>query len=52
MSRVDELKAELALAELEAKLAKAKASKDGASPELKAEVRAARQAYREARQGA
>ena len=47
MSRLDELEAELELVKLEAELESAKKK----SPELKAKVRAARQAYREAREG-
>jgi hypothetical protein len=52
MSRVDALRAELELAELEDKLAKAKTTKAGPSRELKDKVRAARQASRQAREGA
>lgn len=47
MSRLDALHAELELAELEAKLESAKKK----TPELKNKVRAARQAYRETREG-
>ena len=50
MSRSDQLRAELAVAELEERLAAAKAAGDDIS-ELKHEVRAARQAYRESREG-
>jgi hypothetical protein len=50
MSKADDLRAELVLAELEEELAAAKA--DGAvSKELKDKVRAARRAFREAREG-
>jgi hypothetical protein len=48
MSRVDQLRAELELAELEAELAEAKAT-GVAGAALKHKVRAARQAFREAR---
>jgi hypothetical protein len=51
MSRADELRAELELAELEEKLSKAKATKSGPSRDLKDKVRAARQAYRATREG-
>ena len=54
MSRADELRAELELAELEDELAVAKADKKLKPEELteiKNKVRAARQAYREAREG-
>jgi chromosome segregation ATPase len=54
MSRTDELRAELELAELEDKLADAKAdpkTKGDKLADLKNHVRAARQAYREAREG-
>jgi hypothetical protein len=50
MSKADDLRAELALAELEEELAEAKAD-GGASRELKDKVRAARRAFREAREG-
>jgi hypothetical protein len=50
MSKADDLRAELALAELEEEFADAKA--DGSvSRELKNQVRAARQTFREAREG-
>jgi hypothetical protein len=52
MSRADDLRAELALAELEDELVRLKA--EGDADELAAHkhtVRAARQAYREAREG-
>ena len=53
MSRADELRAELELAELEDELVAAKAKK-GVKPDelraLKDEVRAVRQAYREKRE--
>jgi hypothetical protein len=52
MSRVDALRAELELAELEEKFSKAKQSKAGPSRELKDQLRAARQASRQAREGA
>lgn len=61
MSRADELRAELALMELEEKLSaakeKAKSPSFAASPsdsltELKAKVREARRVYREAREAA
>jgi hypothetical protein len=53
MSRSDDLRAELALAELEDELTAAKKDKGGASRELKARVRAARAAYRtDVRKGA
>ena len=52
MSRADELEAELEVVKLEEKLTTAKDTKKGPSRELKAQVRAARQAYREARGGA
>jgi hypothetical protein len=51
MSRTDELRAELAMAELEDELVAAKAA-GKATPELKDKVRAARQAHREAREEA
>jgi hypothetical protein len=57
MSRADELRAELALIELEEKLVDAKKAKaftdvdDEQLRELKDEVRTARRAYREAREG-
>ena len=51
MSRVDELKAELELAELEAKLVDAKDGDDSkALRKIKNQVRDARQAAREARE--
>jgi len=54
MSRADDLRAELELAELEDELVAAKAE-DGGDPDayrdLKDRVRAARQAFREAREG-
>jgi hypothetical protein len=50
MGRVDELKAELALAELEAQLVKAKGTKAGPSRDLKDKVRAARAEYRAKRE--
>jgi hypothetical protein len=53
MTRADDLRAELALAELEDELVDAKAA--GGDPdelrEIKDKVRAARQAHREAREG-
>jgi hypothetical protein len=54
MSRADDLRAELELAELEEALAAAKADPDLDSDELRAvkdQVRAARQAHRETREG-
>lgn len=48
MATVDELKAQLAVAELEEKLAASKGPKDG---KLKAELREARLRYRAARDG-
>jgi hypothetical protein len=49
MSRVDQLRAELELAELEAALVAAKESGDNLTA-IKHKVRAARQAYRETRE--
>jgi hypothetical protein len=51
VSRVDDLRAELELAELEAALVAAKAEGSDDLAEIKLQVRAARQAYREAREG-
>ena len=51
MATVDELKAQLAVAELEEKLSKAKKTKAGPDRKLKDELREARRAYREARDG-
>lgn len=50
MSKVDALEAELALARLEEQFVAAKAA-GVATPELKAELRAARQKYRETYRG-
>lgn len=52
MSRASELEAELEVVRLEDKLVKAKSTKAGASDELKQELRAARQAFREQREAA
>lgn len=49
MATSEELKLELAVRELEEKLIKAKASDSGPSRKLKDQLRAARQAHREAR---
>lgn len=46
---VDEIRAELAVAELEQQLRDAKNTDDGPGTDLKHELRAARQAYRELR---
>jgi hypothetical protein len=54
MSRADQLRAELELVELEEALVAAKADPDLSVEELRAvkdQVRAARQSYREAREG-
>lgn len=54
MNRIDQLRAELELAELEEQLVAAKADPDVSADELrevKTQVRAARQTYREAREG-
>lgn len=51
MATADELRADLAVAELEEQLAKAKASKKGPDRELKQTLRDARQAQRALRQG-
>lgn len=51
MPSADELRAALAVAELEEQLADAKATDAGPSPELKAALRVARQTYREMREG-
>lgn len=50
MSRVEELEAELEVVRLEAELVAAKDTADGPTTELKQQVRAARQAYRELRE--
>lgn len=51
MATADELRAQLAVAELEEKLVKAKEGKTGADQKLKAELREARLRYRAARDG-
>ena len=51
MATADELRAQLVVAELEEKLAKAKDTKKGPSRELKQQLRDARQAYRAERDG-
>lgn len=51
MSTADELRAALAVAELEEQLADAKATDAGPSDELKLALRDARQAYRTIREG-
>lgn len=50
MGRADALRAELTVIERDEELVKAKNTKAGASAELKAEVRAARKAFREQRE--
>lgn len=52
MSRADDLRAELLLAEAEEELVAAKADGSADLREVKDKVRAARQAYREQRQAA
>lgn len=49
-TKSDELKAQLAVVELEEKLIAAKASKAGPDPKLKMQLREARQKAREARE--
>jgi hypothetical protein len=49
MASADELRAQLAVAELEEELIKAKGTKNGPSRELKAKVREARRKAREER---
>lgn len=51
MPSADELRAALAVAELEEQLAAAKATDDGPSAELKLALREARQTYRQMREG-